>query len=115
MTVVHQFDHFQAFQYAVDEAKANPKISFVMSSTIASFYGQEKLEGVKIKNLATGGETDFRTDGVFIFIGYVPNTEWLRGRVNMNERDEIIVGADMSTNVEGVFQQVMQTPNVTGR
>lgn len=71
VTIVHQFDHFQAFQYAVDEAKANPKISFVMSSTIASFYGDEKLEGVKIKNLDTGEEADFSTDGVFIFIGYV--------------------------------------------
>ena len=103
VTVVHQFDHFQAFQYAVDEAKANPKISFVMSSTIASFYGDEKLEGVKIKNLVTGEETDFRTDGVFIFIGYVPNTEWLNGRVNMNDRGEIIVGTDMSTSLPGLF------------
>ncbi|HNT92622.1 MAG TPA: thioredoxin-disulfide reductase [Bacteroidales bacterium] len=103
VTVVHQFDHFQAFQYAVDEAKANPKISFVMSSTIASFYGDEKLEGVTIKNLDTGEETDFSTDGVFIFIGYVPNTEWLKGVVNINERGEIIAGADMSTNLAGVY------------
>jgi len=103
VTVVHQFDHFQAFQYAVDEAKANPKLSFVMSSTIASFYGEEKLEGVKIRNLVTGEDRDFKTAGVFIFIGYVPNTEWLRGYVNMNDRGEIITGADMSTNVEGVF------------
>ena len=103
VTIVHQFDHFQAFQFAVDEAKANPKISFVMSSTIASFYGEEKLEGVKIKNLVTDVETNFKTDGVFIFIGYVPNTERLRGHVEMNERSEIITGADMSTNIKGVF------------
>jgi len=103
VTIVHQFDHFQAFQYAVDEAKANPKISFVMSSTIASFYGEEKLEGVKIRNLITGEETDFKTDGVFIFIGYVPNTEWLKGHVSLNERGEITAGTDMSTNITGVF------------
>ncbi len=103
VTVVHQFDHFQAFQYAIDEAKANPKISFIMSSTISSFYGDEKLEGVKIKNLITGEITDFKTDGVFIFIGYVPNTEWLTGLVRMNERGEIIAGDDMSTSIEGVF------------
>jgi len=103
VTVVHQFDHFQAFRYAVDEAKANPKISFVMSSTISSFYGNEKLEGVKIKNLDNDTETDFRTDGAFIFIGYVPNTEWLKGMVNMNERGEIITASDMSTSIEGVF------------
>jgi thioredoxin reductase (NADPH) len=103
VTVVHQFDHFQAFQYAVDEAKANPKISFVMSSTIASFYGDERLEGVRIRNLVTGKETDFRTDGVFVFIGYVPNTEWLKGIIDMNERGEIPVGTDMSTSISGVY------------
>lgn len=103
VTIVHQFDHFQAFQYAVDEAKANPKISFVMSSTIASFYGEEKLEGVRIKNLVTGEESDFKTDGVFIFIGYVPNTEWLNGHLQMNDRGEIAAGPDMSTSIEGVY------------
>lgn len=103
VTVVHQFDHFQAFQYAVDEAKANPKISFVMSSTITSFYGNEKLEGVRIRNLVTGAGTDFRTDGVFIFIGYVPNTEWLKGTIGMNDRGEILAGADMSTSISGVY------------
>ena len=103
VTVVHQFDHFQAFKYAVEEAQANPKISFIMSSTISSFYGKESLEGVKISNLVTGETTDFRTDGVFIFIGYVPNTESLKGIVDLNERGEIIVGSDMSTSVEGVW------------
>jgi thioredoxin reductase (NADPH) len=103
VTIVHQFDHFQAFEYAVEEAKANPKISFIMSSTIDSFYGDEKLEGVKIRNLITGEVTDFRTDGVFVFIGYVPNTESLNGTVRLNERGEIIAGPDMSTNIEGVY------------
>jgi thioredoxin reductase (NADPH) len=103
VTVVHQFDHFQAFQYAVDEAKSNPKISFLMSSAITAFNGGDMLEGVKIKNLLTGEETDFRTDGVFIFIGYVPNTGWLKGLVDMNEKGEIIAGADMSTSIEGVY------------
>jgi thioredoxin reductase (NADPH) len=103
VTIVHQFDHFQAFEYAVEEAKTNPKINFIMTSTIDSFYGDEKLEGVKIRNLITGEVADFRTDGVFIFIGYVPNTESLKGKVSINERGEIIAGPDMSTNIEGVY------------
>jgi len=103
VTVVHQFDHFQAFAYAIEEAKANPKISFVMSSTIDEFYGDEKLEGVRIRNLVSGEISDFKTDGVFIFIGYVPNTESLKGLINLNDRGEIIAGADMSTNIEGVY------------
>lgn len=103
VTVVHQFDHFQAFAYAVEEAKANPKISFVMSSTIDEFYGDEKLDGVRIRNIVSGEITDFKTDGVFIFIGYVPNTESLKGLITLNERGEIITGTDMSTNLEGVY------------
>ena len=103
VTIVHQFDHFQAFAYAVEEAKANPKINFVMSSTIDEFYGDEKLDGVKIKNLISGEVTDFKTDGVFIFIGYVPNTETLKGLVNLNDRGEILTCTDMSTNVGGVY------------
>lgn len=103
VTIVHQFDHFQAFAYAVEEAKANLKINFVMSSTIDEFYGDEKLEGVKIKNLISGEVTDFKTDGVFIFIGYVPNTESLKDMINLNERGEILTCTDMSTSIDGVY------------
>jgi thioredoxin reductase (NADPH) len=103
VTIVHQFDHFQAFEYAVEEAQANSKISFIMTSTIGSFYGNESLEGVEIKNLVSGKVTRFRTDGVFVFVGYVPNTESLRGHVILNEKGEIIVGTDMSTNIKGVY------------
>jgi len=103
VTIVHQFDHFQAFAYAVEEAKANPKINFVMSSTIDEFYGDEKLEGVKLKNLISGEVTDFKTDGVFIFIGYVPNTESLKDMINLNERGEILTCTDMSTSIDGVY------------
>lgn len=102
-TVVHQFDHFQAFDYAVREAQGNPKINFVMESTIGEFYGNEKLEGVVIKNLTTGEEKKFATDGVFIFVGYVPNTEFLVGKVPLNQYGEIVVNADMATDIPGVF------------
>ncbi|MDY0344454.1 MAG: FAD-dependent oxidoreductase [Lentimicrobium sp.] len=103
VTIVHQFDNFQAFDYAVEEAKANPKINFVMESSIVAFYGEEKLESVDIKNLNTGHIDNFKTDGVFIFIGYVPNTEFLQGMVEMNQWNEIIVGSDMATSVPGVY------------
>jgi len=103
VTIVHQFDHFQAFQHAVDEAKNHPKISFRMESVITAFYGEENLESVDIKDLKTGEISRFKTDGVFIFIGYVPNTEFLQGKVELNQWGEIIVKSDMSTNVDGVF------------
>lgn len=103
VTIVHQFDHFQAFEYAVEEAKANDKINFIMESSIVKFNGDDKLESVEIENLKTGEIQDFKTDGVFIFIGYVPNTEFLKGTLNMNKWNEIIVDSDMLTSIPGVY------------
>lgn len=103
VTIVHQFDHFQAFEHAIEEARNHPKISFVMESTISAFNGNESLESVDIKNLKTGETALFKTDGVFIFIGYIPNTEFLTGKVELNQWGEIVVKPDMSTNIAGVY------------
>ncbi len=103
VTIVHQFDHFQAFEHAINEAKSNPKINFVMDSVISAFYGNENLESVDIKDKRTGTTENFRTDGAFIFIGYLPNTEFLKGNIRLNQSGEIIVNADMSTDKKGVF------------
>jgi len=103
VTIVHQFDHFQAFEHAVQDARVNTRIKFIMDSTITSFHGNENLEYVDIRNLKTGRVSRFKTDGVFIFIGYIPNTEFLKGRIDLNKWGEIVVKSDMSTNIEGVF------------
>src|SRR5665647_1185339 len=103
VTIVHQFDQFQAFEHAVSEAKSNPKIHFIMETTITAFYGTEKLESVDIKNLVSGEIRNFKTDGAFIFIGYVPNTEFLKGKIELNKWSEIMVKSDMSTNIKGVY------------
>jgi thioredoxin reductase (NADPH) len=103
VTIVHQFDHFQALEHYVDEAKKNEKISFIMESKIIEFIGDEKLEAVKIQNQSTQEINEMKIDGVFIFIGYVPNTESLEGIVDLNQWKEIVVDKDMKTNLPGVF------------
>lgn len=103
VTVIHQFDHFQAFDYAIEEARRNSKISFIMESAITAFYGEEALEAVDIKNFSSGRIHSRKTEGVFIFIGYLPNTEFLKGLVELNQWGEMIVNNDMSTNIKGVF------------
>ena len=104
VTIVHEFDHFQAFDYAIEAAKANDKIEFIMESHITEFYGEDKLNGVKIKNLKSGKSGNMDIDGVFIFIGYEANTDYLHGKdIALNERKEIITDENKQTNVEGVF------------
>ena len=103
VTIIHQFDHFQAFPHAVAEAEQNEKIHFVMESVITEFKGDEKIRTVQIKNLVTGHIEEKEIDGVFIFIGYTPNTEFLKGKVELNQWDEIVVAEDLRTSVPGVF------------
>jgi len=103
VTIVHQFDHFQAFQHAVEQAKNNPKIDFIMESELRSLSGNGVLQEVSMEHLPTGEISHKSIDGVFIFAGYIPNTEDLTEVVDLNERHEIIVDAAMKTNIPGVF------------
>jgi len=103
VTVVHQFDKFQAFEFAIQEAKQNPKISFIMESEPREIIGGESVESIKIEHLPTGKTSEIKTDGIFIFIGYVPNTEKLKNQIALNDYGEIVVDADMNTNIPGVF------------
>ncbi len=103
VTIVHQFDHFQGFQHAIDEAKGNPKIDFVMESKIIEFMGDESLKRVRIQNQLTNEIAEREVDGVFILIGYEPNTESLKGVVGLNEWNEIVTKDNLETNIPGVF------------
>ena len=103
VTVVHQFDHFQAFEHAIKEAKDHPKIDFIMESEIREFHGEEQLKKVSLEHLPSGKRSEKTIDGVFLFIGYLPNTEELADIVDLNERNEIPVDADMRTSLPGVY------------
>lgn len=104
VTVLHEHDHFQAFEHAVEKAKSNPKISFVMKSHITEFLGDEKLEGIKYINLDSKEESKLTLDGVFIFIGYAANTDmFINTNIELNIRGEIITDENLKTNIDGVY------------
>jgi thioredoxin reductase (NADPH) len=103
VTVVHEFDHFQAQPFAVEEARKNPKLRFLMEQDIREFVGGETLEKVVVSHKRTGEVTEIPASGAFIFIGYVPNTSMFRGHVALNDHGEILTDEAMRTNVPGVF------------
>jgi len=103
VTIVHQFDHFQAFEEAVEQAKANPKISFILESEPIEISGNEKVEKVIIENQRTHEISEIKTDGVFVFVGYKANSEKFTGKVKTNEWAEIVTNDNRETNIEGVF------------
>lgn len=103
VTIVHQFDHWQAFNSAIEEMKKNPKIDFILESKILEFIGGNGLEKVIIENQKTKELYEKKIDGVFIFIGYMPNTDSIKNLVKLNQWGEIIVDKNFETNIKGVF------------
>jgi len=104
VTLIHQFDNFQAFQHAQDEVMEHEKIDIKLSSRILSFNGTDKLSSITVENLNSHEQYDIALDGVFVFIGYEANTDFLQGKcIALNERNEIITDAMLQTNVSGVF------------
>jgi thioredoxin reductase (NADPH) len=104
VTILHEFDHFQAFEHAIAEAEQNPKIDFIMESHITEFVGGNNLEKIKYKNLKTGEMYEKNIDGVFIFIGYEANTEMFKNTsLKLNKWNEVVADEMMNTNIEGVF------------
>ncbi len=103
ITILHQFDNFQAHEKAIEEATHNEKISFIFNAEVKEFTGESQLSGVKYRDKTTNEIKEISTDGVFIYIGYIPNIDKFREVININERDEIITDTEMKTNIDGVF------------
>ena len=103
VTIVHEFDHFQAQPWVVEEAQKNPKINFLMEQDILEFVGEQKLQKVICAHKKTGEKTEIPASGCFIFIGYVPNTEAFKGLIDLDERGQIIADENMLTSQAGVY------------
>lgn len=103
VTIIHQFDHFQAEAATVEEALHNPKIKVIWDSEPRGFTGETGLQAVRIENVKTKATAELTTDGVFVFIGYVPRTDLVKGLVPMNQWGYVETGEDMSTPVPGLY------------
>lgn len=102
VTIIHRRDTLRAGAILQKRAFANPKISFIWNTIVTEIVGQDAVEAVRLKNVLTGEETLFPTDGVFIFIGHTPNTQLFAGQLEM-ENGYIKVDMRMRTSVPGVF------------
>jgi len=103
VNVIHRRAELRASAILQERMQKNNKISFILNSIVTQIKGSKKVETVVIKDLLTNKETDFNCDGVFIYIGYQPQTEFLKGKLNMEEAGFIISDENMSTSSLGVF------------
>jgi thioredoxin reductase (NADPH) len=103
VTIVHRRDEFRAAKSIVAKAMENEKIDIIWNTVVEEIYGDGIVEGVKLKNSQTGEVTDFRTDGVFVFVGTKPIADFAKGIVEMNQKGYIIGDEEMRTSAEGVY------------
>lgn len=104
VTVIHRRDSLRASTALQARAQANDKIDFMWDSVIEKINGVDgTVKSVSVRNVRTGAQHDFPTDGVFIFIGYDPNSRVFGDQIATDAAGYALVDAHMMTNVEGVF------------
>ena len=103
VTIIHQFDHFQAEAATVEEALKNPKIKVIWDSEPREFLGEKGLDALRVENVKTHETQVLKTDGVFVFVGYVPRADLVKGIVPLNQWGYVETAEDMSTPTPGLY------------
>jgi thioredoxin reductase (NADPH) len=103
MVVIHEEGKVDANRASAERAFQNPKLHWKWNSMVKSINGEDLVESVTLKNIKTGQEEEYKTDGVFIFIGTTPKTDLVKDVLELNEQGYIITDEKMATNIEGVF------------
>jgi thioredoxin reductase (NADPH) len=103
VTIIHRRDELRAGAFLQKRAINNPKIKFNWDTIVTEILGEDTVSAVRLKNVKTGQEEIFPTEGTFIFIGHIPNTELYEGKLDMDDQGYLVVDRLMQTNIPGVY------------
>ena len=103
VTLIHRRDELRASPILQKRAKEHPKMNFIWDTIVTEVVGEDKLDALRLKNVKTGEETVFETDGLFIFIGHTPNTQMFKDKLKMSDLGYIEINDKMETSVPGVY------------
>lgn len=103
VTIIHRREEFRAQKVLIERAQKNPKIEFLTSAVVESVNGNGKIEGVTIRSVTTGETFDLPLQGLFVYIGNIPNTGMFAGAVQSDENGYIEVDETMATHTPGVY------------
>lgn len=103
ITLIHRRDRLRADKVLQDRLKANSKIEFIWNSIVLEILGEEKVTGVKIEDITTAKRRNIACEGVFVCVGFKPNTDFLKGFIKMDIEGFIITGQNFETSRKGIF------------
>lgn len=101
--VLHEEGHLDCNEMAAAEAYANPKIEFVWNTTLQEILGNEEVRGLVLKNVVSGETQEVKADGIFFFVGMVPQTAFVQDVVACDPKGYILVNEKKETSVPGIY------------
>ena len=103
VTVIHRRDELRATKVLQERALTNDKFKFLWSHVVEEFVGDEILEAARVKNLKTEEVYDYPTAAAFVYVGFHPNTEYLKDQIDMDPLGHIFTDIHMRTKLPGVY------------
>lgn len=101
--VIHRRDELRAVQIIQDRAFENPKIEFIWNSEIQEIMGNDFVEKIAVYNKKEKKDTQLDVDGIFVYVGILPNNELIESRVELDEQGFVLVDGNMHTNIPGIY------------
>lgn len=101
--IIHRRDQLRASNIAQERAFSSGKIEFLWDTVVEGITGDDRVSGIKVRNVKTNQTSNIDVAAVFIYVGQRPNTEYLKGIVPLDEGGRIITSERMETEVSGVF------------
>lgn len=101
--LIHRRADFRGAAIYQQKLKDTPNITLELSQTVSELHGEDSLSGVTLKNVETGVEKQLAIEGLFIFIGFLPATEFLPKNLSLDKQGFVLTDAEMRTNLPGVF------------
>lgn len=102
VTVVHR-SQLRADQIVIDQLNKYPNVTVLLQTQMLEIQGERMVKGVRVLDKGTGQESFIEASGVFVEIGYIPNSEWLNGLVKLNDNGEVLIDAHGQTSTPGIF------------
>jgi thioredoxin reductase (NADPH) len=103
LTIIHRRDALRGTKIYQERALASPKIKFLWNSIVQEIKGDSTVRSINVKNVKTGEIKEVETEGVFLFVGLVPRTQFLKGVVQMDEAGYILTNEDCETPTKGIL------------
>jgi len=101
--IIHRRDQLRATKLVQERAFANDKITLVWNSVVEEIEGENAVSSLKLRNVKTGEISHLPVEGVFILVGTVPNTDFVKGTLDLDERGYIVTKGHTETNLPGVY------------